>query len=76
MTDTVYLDDLPMKVTLNLFCALKYLRHTSNIGEDLLLWIDALVSSESSSPHRHKFGLEEEAGVILEYLKAPCMLHI
>lgn len=46
VTDTIHVDGLPVKITLNLFCALRYLRM---VGKSNLLWIDALVSNASPS---------------------------
>lgn len=44
VVDTIYLDGILTAVTLNLFCALKYLRHACADEEYLTLWVDALVS--------------------------------
>ncbi|KAJ0109981.1 hypothetical protein J7T55_014783 [Diaporthe amygdali] len=40
VTDIIFLQDQPIRITLNLFCALLYLR---NAEEDIFLWVDALV---------------------------------
>jgi hypothetical protein len=37
----IYVDEVPVNVTLNLFCALRYLRQLDRV---LILWVDALVS--------------------------------
>lgn len=42
VTETIYIHGLLTAVTLNLFCALKYLRHAFAHDEDLILWVDAL----------------------------------
>lgn len=38
--EVIYLEDVPVKVTLNLFCALRHLRRAD---QSISLWIDALV---------------------------------
>lgn len=70
--DTIYIDGLSIQVTLNLFCALKYLRHANMPGEDLIVWVDALVSCEysvlsarahQSIPlHTHKYIVHQSTG--------------
>lgn len=52
VTGTVYLNDFPMTVTLNLLCALKYLRHTTTSGQDLTLWVDALCINQADADER------------------------
>lgn len=39
--ETIYVNELPVNVTLNLFCALRYLRQLDRV---LIPWVDALVS--------------------------------
>lgn len=39
--EVIYLENMPVKVTMNLFCALKYLRRAD---QSVSLWIDALVT--------------------------------
>lgn len=41
VTDQIYLESFPVKVTLNLASALHHLRHTN---QSISLWVDALVS--------------------------------
>jgi hypothetical protein len=47
VTDTIYLEEFQFHVTLNLLCALRHLRKTD---EAILLWVDALVSSDTIGP--------------------------
>lgn len=44
VTENIQLNDCQLRVTLNLFCALLYLRHTNH---EVMFWIDALVSRPS-----------------------------
>jgi len=49
VTEEILLNDQPLRVTVNLACALRYLRHSFH---DVTFWIDALVG-EAMLP-RHK----------------------
>jgi hypothetical protein len=44
VTDTIYLQGLEFRITLNLSCALRHLRKAD---EDTILWVDALVSTST-----------------------------
>lgn len=50
VTETIHLDKCQVKVTLNLFCALLYLRHPA---EPVIFWIDALVCQLAPSLGAH-----------------------
>lgn len=45
--ETIYFQDIPKKVTLNLFCALRFLRQVDRAS---FLWVDALVSLICPNP--------------------------
>lgn len=49
--EVISLEEVETQVTLNLFCALKYLR---KVNESVVLWVDALVSTHLPLPRRHR----------------------
>lgn len=49
--ELISLEEVETQVTLNLFCALKYLR---KVNEDVVLWVDALVSTHLPVPRRYR----------------------